>query len=102
MRLRLSPFVPADLEEIIDYVARDSTRQAALLLRALRARMKQIARQPRIYRLRPEIGPDARLAALGSYVILFRIRKNAVRIERVLHGSRDLLFILEESDDPPQ
>jgi plasmid stabilization system protein ParE len=93
--------VPADLEEIVDYIARDSPRQVAQLLRALRARMKEIARQPRIYRLRPEIGADARLATLGSYVILFRIHKNAVRIERVLHGSRNLLSILNETEDSP-
>jgi plasmid stabilization system protein ParE len=68
------------------------------MLRLLRARMKEIAKQPEIYRLRPELGAEARLATLGNYVILFRIRQNAVRIERVLHGSRDLLQILEENE----
>ena len=97
MRLRLSPFVPVDLEEIADYIARDSPRHAARMLRLLRARMKEIARRPEIYRLRPEIGEDARLATVGNYVILFRIRRDAVRIERVVRGSRDLIQILEEN-----
>jgi len=35
-----------------------------------------------------ELGPDARLASAGQYVILFRIRHDIVRIERVVHGSR--------------
>ena len=56
--------------------------------------MKEIAKQPEMYRLRPEIGPDARLATVGNYVILFRIRKNVVRIERVVHGGRDLFPLL--------
>jgi plasmid stabilization system protein ParE len=98
MLLRVSPCVPSDLEEIVDYIAQDSPRHAARVLRLLRARMKEIAKQPQIYRLRPEIGADARLATVGNYVILFRIRKNAVRIERVVHGSRDLLSILEETE----
>jgi plasmid stabilization system protein ParE len=98
MRLRLSPFVPGDLEEIAEYIAQDSPRHAARLIRLLRARMKEIAKQPRIYRLRPELGAEARLAIVGSYVILFRIRQNAVRIERVVHGSRDLLPMLEETE----
>jgi plasmid stabilization system protein ParE len=60
--------------------------------------MKEIAKQPQIYRLRPDLGADARLASVGNYVILFRIRKNVVRIERVLQGGRDLLPLLEESE----
>ena len=98
MRLRLSPCVPGDLEEIAEYIAQDSPRHAARLLRMLHARMKEIAKQPQLYRLRPELGADARMAAVGHYVILFRIRQNAVRIERVVHGSRDLLPLLEESE----
>jgi plasmid stabilization system protein ParE len=98
MRLRLSPLVPGDLEEIADYIAKDSPRQAVRLLRELRSRMYEIAQQPELYQLRPEIGEGARLALMGHYVILFRIRTNAVRIERVVHGSRNLLRILEAKE----
>jgi plasmid stabilization system protein ParE len=59
--------------------------------------MKEIAKQPALYQLRPEIGEGARLAVMGQYVILFRIRSNAVRIERVVQGNRNLLRILEEN-----
>ena len=91
--------MPADLEQIVDFIAQDSPRQAARLLRLLRARMKEIAKQPQIYRLRPELGAEARLATVGNYAILFRIRQNAVRIERVVHGGRDLLSILEKAEN---
>jgi toxin ParE1/3/4 len=95
VRLRLSPLVPGDLEEIAEYIAQDSPRHALRTLRLLRAKMNEIAKQPQLYRLRPEIGPEARLAIVGNYVILFRIRRNAVRIERVVYGSRDLFPMLE-------
>ncbi len=98
MRLRLSPFVPGYLEEIADFIAQDSPRHAARTLRVLHARMKEIAKQPETSRLRPEFGAEARLPTVGNYVILFRIRQNTVRNERVVHGSRDLLAILEETD----
>jgi plasmid stabilization system protein ParE len=88
--------VPGDLEEITEYIAQDSPRHAARMPRLLHARMKEIARHPQIYRLRPEIGADAWLAIASNYVILFRIRQNTVRIERVLHGSRDLIQMLED------
>jgi toxin ParE1/3/4 len=98
VRLRLSPLVPGDLEEIAEYIAQDSPRHAARTIRLLRSRIKEIAKQPEIYRLRPEIAPDARLATVGNYVILFRIRQTTVRIERVVHGTRDLFLILDETD----
>jgi plasmid stabilization system protein ParE len=97
MRLRLSPCVPGDLEEIAEYIAQDSPRHAVRMLRLLHARMKEIARNPKIYRLRPEIGAEARLATVSNYVILFRIRQKTVRIERVVHGSRDLLMMLNQA-----
>ncbi len=96
MRLRFSPFVKHDLAEIAEYISQDSPRHAANWIRVLRPRFGDIAKQPLLYRLRPELGVDARLAPVGQYVILFRIRKDTVRIERVVHGSRDLLPILEE------
>ena len=97
MRLRLSPSVPGDLEEIAEHIAQDSPRHATRMLRLLRARMKEIARSPKIYRLRPEIGAEARLATVGNYVILFRIHQKTVRIERVVHGSRNLLMMLDQA-----
>jgi plasmid stabilization system protein ParE len=98
VRVRLSPFVAGDLEEIGDYIAKDSPRHASRLLKMIGSRIHEIAIQPELYRLRPEIGPEARLAVLGQYVILFRIRANAVRIERIVHGSRDLVQILERAE----
>jgi toxin ParE1/3/4 len=32
-----------------------------------------------------------RMAPIGRYVIFFRVLGDVVRIERVLHGARDLL-----------
>jgi plasmid stabilization system protein ParE len=68
------------------------------MIRVIRARIQEIAKQPELYRLRPEIGEDARLAVVGRYVILFRIRANTVRIERVVHGGRYLVQMLEEGE----
>jgi len=98
VRLRLSPLVPQDLEEIAEYIAQDSPRHAARTIRLLRSRINEITKQPEIYRLRPEIAPDARLASVGNYVILFRIRKTTVRVESVVHGTRDLFPLFEETD----
>lgn len=95
MRLRLSPHVPEDLEDILNYIARESPRHASRVVRLLRTRCSEIGKEPLLYPLRPEFGLDARLASVGSYVILFRIHDGFVRIERIVHGSRDLPALLE-------
>ena len=60
--------------------------------------MDEIAKKPLLYRLRPELGVGVRLPTVGQFVILFRIRKEAVRIERVVHGVRNLVSIMEEPE----
>lgn len=97
MRLRLSSHVPRDLEEITAYIAQDSPKHALRTIRRLRTAFAEIAKQPKLYRLRPELAADAQIAPIGRYLILFRIRKGVVRIERVVHGGRNLEPILSEA-----
>ena len=55
----------------------------------------QIGKSPLLYRLRPEIGEEARLEIVGWYVILFRMKGKVERIERVVFGGRDLPLLLQ-------
>ncbi len=90
MRSRLSPRIKQDLDEIAEWIAQDSPRRALQTVRELRGEFRKIAEHPTLYRLRPEIGEDARLATLGHHVILFWIDGVLVRFERVVYGGRDL------------
>jgi toxin ParE1/3/4 len=52
-----------------------------------------------LYQLRPEIGDGARMAIVGRYVILFRMRDDiVVRIERVVYGGRDLQVLIQQEE----
>lgn len=86
MRIEFSRWVESDLEAIGDYIAQDNPRRALTFIREIRAKIERIGQQPLLYRLRPEIGDDARLAVLSRYVILFRLVNEVVRIERVVYG----------------
>lgn len=90
MRVELSAFVESDLEEIADYIAQDSPVRAVDFIRRLRTKLTAIGEHPLVYRLRPEIGEDARVASVGRYAILFRVSGQLVRVERVVNGARDL------------
>jgi toxin ParE1/3/4 len=96
MRVELSGWVEGDLESIAAYIAADSPRHAFELLKRIRQKILQLGRQPELYRLRPEIGEGARVAAVGRYLILFRIEAEAVRIERVVYGGRELSALFDE------
>ena len=94
MRVEFSAFVEGDLVVIADYIAQDNSTRAVEFIREIRDEIRRIGKNPLIYRLRPEIGEEARLAIVGRYVILFRIRGKVVRIERVVFGGRDLPLLL--------
>ncbi len=95
MRVEFSVFVEGDLVAIADYIARDNPTRAVEFIREIRNEIRRIGKNPLLYRLRPEIGEEARLAIVDRYVILFRIQGKVVRIERVVFGGRDLPLLLQ-------
>jgi toxin ParE1/3/4 len=91
-RLLLSPRAAADLEDIAEYIARDNPARAATFVEELEATCRAVAAAPDIYPARPDLAPGLRMAVHGRYLVLFRELpgQNAVRVERVLHGARNL------------
>ena len=102
MRLELSRFVEGDLEAIADFIAEGNPERAVSFIRQIWHAILRIGEQPLLCQLRPEIGEGARLAVVGRYVVLFRVAGEAVRIERVVYGGRDLprLFDIPEPAKP--
>ena len=88
--------VEDDLDAIAEYIATDSPRRAVSFIREIYSSVERIAESPLLYQLRPDIGPDARLAVVGRYVILFCFAKDVVYIERILYGGRDLPPLFEQ------
>jgi toxin ParE1/3/4 len=79
-----------DMARIVDWIAEDSQVQADRLLDRIWREFDVIVRGPRMYQLRTDVNENARIAVVGRYLILFRVRSDVVRIERVVHGGRDL------------
>jgi toxin ParE1/3/4 len=53
---------------------------------------------PLSYPGREDLAPGLRMAPLGRYVIFYRVLDDMVRIERVLHGARNLPVVLARTD----
>ena len=91
-RLVLSPRAVTDLEQIADYIARESLTRAASFVSELAAKCEAVAATPEVYPPREDLAPGLRMAVHGRYLVFFRDQpgKDTVRIERVLHGARYL------------
>lgn len=95
-RLLLSPRAATDLEEIADYIARDNPIRAASFVAELEAKCRAVAAMPELYPARADLAPGLRMATHGRYLVLYRDlpAEHTVRIERVVHGARDLPGLL--------
>jgi toxin ParE1/3/4 len=89
-----SPKSRQDLFDIGDYIAKDSRANARRFVARLVDQCKRIGRAPLGYVGRDDLAPVLRMAALDRYVIFFRVIDGVVRIERVLHGARNLPVVL--------
>lgn len=96
-----SPRARQDLLDIGDYIAKDSLTNARRFVAKLMEQCKRIGRTPMGYVSREDLAPGLRMAALDRYVIFFRVLDGGVRIERVLHGARNLPVIFGSSDGTP-
>ncbi|MFM9970161.1 MAG: type II toxin-antitoxin system RelE/ParE family toxin [Burkholderiales bacterium] len=95
MQLEVSRFIEGDLDDIASFIAQDNPRRAVTFIQDIRAKFLHVERNPLLYQLRPDIGEEARMATVGNYAILFRVIGEAVRIERVIYGGRDLPALLD-------
>jgi toxin ParE1/3/4 len=82
----------ADLEEIGDYIARESPQRARDFVAEMKARCIDIGDNPRAAPRLAGWGKNVRRVVFGSYLIAYRIdasRKEVV-VLRVVHGARDI------------
>jgi addiction module RelE/StbE family toxin len=79
-----------DVDQIAQFISRDSPDQAALFVARLIEAADRLALFPRSGRVIPEIGgEDCRQVIYGDYRILYRVQGGDVWITAVLHGARD-------------
>lgn len=91
MQTEYSRLAISDLEAIQDYIAQDSPVNADKFIEKILDRCDDILSAPEGYLARSEIMDGLRSVAFKDYMIFYTFEVEVVRIERILHGSRDYL-----------
>lgn len=95
MQCVFSPLPEFDLEEIGDYIARDNPSRAVSFISEIRGRCAKIMENPAGAPLRRELGEGIRMVTFGHYLIFYTIGDENVRIERILHGARNISALFD-------
>jgi len=85
-----------DIEEVSDYIAKDSPYYAAALVREVRDAARSLAHLSERDRLVPEFGdPSVRELFVGKYRLVYHVTEQDVCIVGFIHGARDLPTLWE-------
>jgi toxin ParE1/3/4 len=97
MIVEFSDEVESDLEQIADYIAKDSPRRALSFVQELRGKCEALAATPKGLPLVPRYEQHGiRRRVHGSYLIFYRVEGEQIAIVHVLHGAMDYAAILFE------
>lgn len=87
--VRWSPKAAHQLEAIVEYIAQDSERYAAIFARRVLQIVKTIPAHPAAGRVVPEYGDqNLREKFHLGYRIVYRLTPHAVEIVAICHGAR--------------
>ena len=93
-----APKARLDLLDIGDHIAQDSPAEARRFMARLTVQCQRIGRSPFGYASRKDLIAGLRMATMGRYVIFCRVLDHEVRMERVLHGARNLPAVFSDDD----
>ncbi|ESQ86792.1 hypothetical protein ABAC460_22335 [Asticcacaulis sp. AC460] len=98
MKLIIAPLARLDLLEIGDYIASDNIPRAETFVSELMDRCESLLNAPLSGRPRYDLLPGFRSVPYGRYVIFYTLSDAVVRIERILHGARNLAAIFDNDN----
>ena len=94
-----SPQSVVDLRGILGHISGDKPRAAEEFVVLLKEKCYFLARTPLAGTSRDELSPGLRCYSVGNYVIFFHPTDHGIRVERVLHGARDVDLVFGEESD---
>ncbi|HEV2961930.1 MAG TPA: type II toxin-antitoxin system RelE/ParE family toxin [Candidatus Angelobacter sp.] len=89
-----------DLDQILDYLVEDSIDAASRVLDAIEKSFDKLAKAPDIGHFREDLADKRhKFFLVYSYLIVYRFQTKPLQILRVLHTSRDVQALLDQTPD---
>ena len=99
MKVVLTEEARSDLEQIADYIARNSPARAESFILELIAKARQLGELPSGFPLVPRYEHlGIRRRAHGNYAIFYRVETDRVSVIHILHSARDYEALLFPED----
>ncbi len=87
--IRWSPEALEDLENIADYIARDSKYYTAVIVEKMLAAVESLGEMPFRGRMVPEVGStDVRELLVHAYRLIYKIDDDTILVLAVIHAQR--------------
>jgi toxin ParE1/3/4 len=94
-RVSLTRRAQRDLVEILEYIARDSPLQAAILVDRLERAALDLANSAELYqRMRGTEPREVRRRVVSSYNIVYAVTGETIEVLTIAHGARNLAGLL--------
>ncbi len=94
-KLVIAPLAEKDLNDILDFIARDKPQAAVRWVDKIRAMCEFLANNSKTGQRRPEFKTGGfRSSLVGNYVIFYREIPDGIEIARVVRGERDIRNLL--------
>lgn len=96
MKLRINPFVAADLKEIKNYIAKDNEEKALETVQEIYRQFENVQQFPYIgadLSKRVSFKTDCKYVVWNDYVVLYKVSKEAVEIYRIINRYQDITRI---------
>jgi len=91
LNFQLSRLAEKDLENIWTYTFENwSIKQADKYIKEIIKKIETICSNPEIGRSLAKIKPNHRLIKVNSHLLIYKVEKGILKVDRILHKSMDL------------
>jgi plasmid stabilization system protein ParE len=96
-RYILAPDAEQDLDDLWEYIVRDSVRAADRLIAEIFEAFEVLSRNPGMGHKRQDLTKFPVLFwPVGNYLVIYRATKSLVEIVAIVHGKRDIPVFLRQ------
>lgn len=99
VKIRINPLATIDLQEIKNYISEDSVEAATKTVKGIIDKIENLVDFLELgamlmYKIR--LNSNYRYIISGQYIIFYIYERDMVSIQRILHGKRDYMSLLND------